>query len=60
MRPAAPTVQFHHLPDMSHWFFIPRTDVNSRAVLAVLEILFSLQESAEKGAGPLLTLPLGG
>ncbi|MCA1685786.1 MAG: hypothetical protein LC745_07315, partial [Planctomycetia bacterium] len=42
-----------------YWFSIPRGDVNSRAVLAVLEILFSLQESDEKSAGPVLTLPVG-
>ena len=34
--------------------------MNSRSVLAVLEILFSLQESDEKAAGPVLTLPVGG
>ncbi len=43
-----------------YWFFIPRGDVNSRSVLAVLEVLFSLQESDEKSAGPVLTLPVGG
>ena len=43
-----------------YWFFIPRTDVSSRSVLAVLEILFALQESDEKAAGPVLTLPVGG
>ena len=42
-----------------YWFFIPREDVSSRSVLAVLEILFSLQESEEKTGGPLLTLPVG-
>ncbi|WP_435018849.1 hypothetical protein TA3x_000836 [Tundrisphaera sp. TA3] len=43
-----------------YWFYIPRQDVNSRSVLAVLEIIFSLQESDEKAAGPVLTLPTGG
>ncbi|ODU02231.1 MAG: hypothetical protein ABS79_00730 [Planctomycetes bacterium SCN 63-9] len=43
-----------------YWFYIPRDDVNSRSVLAVLEILFTLQESDEKAAGPVLTLPAGG
>ncbi len=42
-----------------YWFFIPRDDVNSRSVLAVLEILFALQESDEKTVGPVLTLPAG-
>jgi hypothetical protein len=43
-----------------YWFFIPRHDVNSRSILAILEILFDLQESGDKTIGPLLTLPLGG
>jgi hypothetical protein len=43
-----------------YWFYIPRQDVNSRSVLAVLEILFALQESDEKTMGPVLTLPAGG
>jgi hypothetical protein len=34
--------------------------VKSRSVLAILEILFALQESDGKSVGPLLTLPLGG
>ena len=42
-----------------YWFYIPRRDVNSRSVLAILEILFSLQESDEKSGGPVLTLPAG-
>ena len=43
-----------------YWFFIAPNDVNSRAVLAILEILFALQESGGKNVGPLLTLPVGG
>ena len=43
-----------------YWFYIPQEDVNSRAILAILEILFALQESDGKNAGPLLTLPVGG
>jgi hypothetical protein len=43
-----------------YWFSISREDVTSRSVLAVLEILFALQESDEKTAGPVLTLPVGG
>ena len=43
----------------NHWFFIPRDDVNSRSVLAILEVLFSLQESGGKASGPVLTLPAG-
>jgi hypothetical protein len=43
-----------------YWFYIPQDDVHSRAMLAVLEILFALQESDGKSVGPLLTLPVGG
>jgi hypothetical protein len=43
-----------------YWFYIASNDVNSRAALAILEILFALQESDGKTVGPLLTLPLGG
>ncbi len=48
------------VPYRGYWFFIPKSDVNSRAILAILELLFSLQESDSKTGGPLLTLPLGG
>jgi hypothetical protein len=48
------------VPYRGYWFYIARDDVNSRAVLAILEILFALQESDGKNVGPLLTLPLGG
>jgi hypothetical protein len=43
-----------------YWFYIPKNDVSSRSVLAVLEILFSLQEADERSSGPVLTLPAGG
>ncbi|HWE37223.1 MAG TPA: hypothetical protein VG406_11710 [Isosphaeraceae bacterium] len=42
------------------WFWVARDDVSSRAALAVLEVLFALQESEDKAPSPLLTLPLGG
>jgi hypothetical protein len=47
------------VPYRGYWFYIHREDVNSRSVLAVLEILFALQESDEKTGGPVLTLPIG-
>ena len=43
-----------------YWFYIARNDVDSRSVLAISEILFSLQESDENQLAPLLTLPAGG
>ena len=43
-----------------YWFFVARDDVNSRSVLAILELLFALQESDGRVGGPLLTLPVGG
>ena len=47
------------VPYRGYWFYISRDDVNSRSVLAVLEILLALQESDEKAGGPVLTLPAG-
>ena len=46
-------------PYRGYWFYIPEDDVNSRSALAVLEILFSLQESGDVTSGPVLTLPAG-
>lgn len=43
-----------------YWFYIASDDVNSRAAMAIFEILFAVQESEGKPLGPLLTLPLGG
>jgi hypothetical protein len=47
------------VPYRGYWFYIHSGDVNSRSVLAVLEILFTLQESDERSAAPVLTLPVG-
>jgi hypothetical protein len=55
-RPRDAEVAVHY---RGYWFYIARDDVNSRAVLAVLEILFSLQDSDEKSSSPVLTLPAG-
>jgi hypothetical protein len=48
------------VPYRGYWFYIASDDVKSRAMLAILEVFFALQESDSKSAGPLLTLPLGG
>ena len=48
------------VPYRGYWFYIASDDVKSRAVLAILEVLFALQESGDKPVGPMLTLPLGG
>jgi hypothetical protein len=48
------------VPYRGYWFYIPCQDVDSRSVLAVLEIILALQESDEKAGGPVLTLPVGG
>lgn len=56
-RPHDAEVAVHY---RDYWFWISRHDVNSRAMLAILEILFSLQEADGKTLGPLLSLPLGG
>jgi hypothetical protein len=44
-----------------HWFYIPRDDVNSRSILAIIEILVTLEDSeGGRVGGPLLTIPVGG
>jgi hypothetical protein len=48
------------VPYRGYWFYIALDDVKSRAALAILEMVFALQESDGKNVGPLLTLPLGG
>jgi hypothetical protein len=48
------------VPYRGYWFYIASNDVNSRATLAILEMVFALQESGDKPGGPLLTLPIGG
>ena len=55
-RPHAAEVAVYY---RGYWFYIAQDDVSSRALLAILEILFALQESDGKNVGPLLTLPLG-
>ena len=48
------------VPYRGYWFYIAPNDVNSRAALAILEMVFALQESSDRPGGPLLTLPIGG
>lgn len=56
-RPKGAEVAVHY---RGYWYSIAGNDVKSRAVLAILELLFALEESEAKPGGPLLTLPLGG
>ena len=56
-RPREAEVAVHY---RGYWYYIALDDVNSRAALSILEILFALQDSDNKSVGPLLTLPLGG
>ena len=43
-----------------YWFHIPRDDVNSRSILAIIEILVSLEDSESRNiGGPLLPIPVG-
>lgn len=41
------------------WFYIADNDLNSKATLNLLNILFSLQSASGKGKSPVLTLPIG-
>ncbi len=56
-RPRHAEVAVHY---RDHWFFIPENDVNSRSILAILEILVSLEDAEARTGGPLLTIPVGG
>jgi hypothetical protein len=56
-RPRSAEVAVHY---RGYWFYIAPEDVKSRAALAILEIIFALQESDGRSAGPLLTLPVSG
>ena len=47
------------VPYRGYWFYVAPNDVNSRAALAILEVVFALQESDGRSAGPMLTLPIG-
>jgi hypothetical protein len=55
-RPRTAEVAVHY---RGYWFFIAPNDVNSRAALAILEIVFALQESDGRSVAPVLTLPIG-
>jgi len=56
-RPHDAEVAVHY---RGYWFYMAANDVNSRAILAILEVLFALQESDGRTVGPLLTLPVHG
>lgn len=56
-RPHDAEVAVHY---RGYWFYIAPNDVRSRSVLAIMEVLFALQESEDRKPGPLLALPLGG
>jgi hypothetical protein len=48
------------VPYRGYWFYIDADDVKSRSVLAILDVVFALQEAESPSKGPLLTLPVGG
>ena len=56
-RPRGAEVAVHY---RGYWFHIPRDDVNSRSILAIIEILVSLEDSEARTTGPLLTIPVSG
>jgi hypothetical protein len=47
------------VPYRGYWFYVAADDVKSRSVLAILDVVFALQEADSPAKGPLLTLPLG-
>jgi hypothetical protein len=47
------------VPYRGYWFWIASNDVPSRATLATVELLLSLEEAGGEESGPVLTLPVG-
>ena len=60
MQPSKPRDAEVAVKYRGYWFFIPKNDVESRSVLAIIELLFAFQEADIKQLGPLLTIPTGG
>ena len=56
-RPRDAEVAVHY---RGYWYYIACDDVSSRAVMSVLEILFSLEESAERGVDRFSHCPSAG
>ncbi|AMV38650.1 hypothetical protein [Planctomyces sp. SH-PL62] len=55
-RPKGAEIAVHY---RGYWFSIPEDDVATRSILAIVEILVSLEESEVRTGGPLLTIPVG-
>ena len=54
-RPKHAAVAVHH---RGHWFYIDDTDHRSKATVALLSLLFSLQSGSRQALQPAVTIPL--
>src|SRR5262249_55832615 len=48
------------VPYLGYWFYIDRTDQDTKATFSLLMELARLELTGKAGAGPVLTLPVGG
>lgn len=53
-----PSDAFIAVPYESHWYFIPKSDKESKSTFLLLTQLFRLQAGAAKSIGPTLTIPV--
>ena len=47
------------VPYKGYWFWIAPDDVNSKAVLTIIDLIFSVESADPERQGPVLTLPVG-
>ena len=53
----APTDAYTAVPYKSHWYWIEDTDIASKRTFTFLMILFSLAETGQSTAAPVVTVP---
>jgi hypothetical protein len=54
-----PQDAFVTIPYRDHWFWIEDTDYQSKRIFSFLMFLFTLAETGEKPAAPVITIPVG-
>jgi len=54
---AEPTDAYAAVKYKTYWYWVNDTDIESKRIFTILMILFSLAETGQSAAGPLLTVP---